>query len=467
MWPSGSQQTALTSVAILVLMACSTRAAILNQDDAVRLGRQYLTSHDPQECRRLAAELARYEGHIEPILKRLSAQTHARVKPGYHPGEHFSVREIRNKHPEELLYFDVPQNYRQNTPTGLIIFMHGGGKTTSLRAPRVYMNYADEDTPPTKSLLGDLFAATGMIAVGPSALEADTSRRWCVREADEYLADVIAECKSRFNIDPDRVFLMGHSMGGFGAYHHVQRQPDRFAAVVASSGSWSLAYWPVIQGTPLCIVHGVHDARDGVRWHNTDIEYARWTDKLLTQQKLDHVYLEHDGKHAIGFGREKIAAFFRSAGDLRRDPYYPHVAVASPLGFKQWYCYPVEHNRWLTLNKAVDGQLDYDALVAHSKGDFSSWRLEHRTIHRRGAAIEAVNRGDNTIAVTARNVARFTVWLHPRMVDLAKPVVIVVNGQERFSGMMKPSLATALESYLRRNDWGLIYPTKVELTVGR
>jgi predicted esterase len=458
-------QVAVKMGAMLALIVCSAQAASLDQTDAVRLGREYLTSHDWQQRRRLSAQLGDYEGDIAPILQRLQERTYERVKPGYHPGEHFSAHDLRKKHPDELLYFDVPESYRRDKPTGLIVFMHGGGKKTSLRAPRVYMDFADEDTPPTKSLMGDLFAATGMIAVGPSALEANTSRRWCVRESDEYLADVIAECKNRFNIDADRVFLMGHSMGGFGAYHHIQRQPDRFAAVVASSGSWSLAYWPVIQGTPLCIVHGVHDARKGVRWHFTDIEYARWTEKLLTGQKLDHTYLEHDGKHAIGFGREKIAGFFESAGNLRRDPYCSHIALASPVGFKQSFCYPVKHNRWLTLDKSTDGELDYDALLVHGAGDFSTWRLEHRTVERKGSAIEAVNRGDNTIAVTTKNVARFTVWLHPRMIDLGKPVTILVNGRQRFSGKVKPSLATALESYRRRDDWGLVYPIKIELTV--
>ena len=147
---------------------------------------------------------------------------------------------LRKKHPAELLYFDVPETYRRDTPSGLIVFMHGGGKTTSSRAPRVYMNFADDDTPPTKSLLGDLFAATGMIAVGPSALEADTSRRWCVHDADEYLADVIAECKTRFNIDPDRVFLMGHSMGGFAptTTSNASRTALRRRWPVRAHGRW-------------------------------------------------------------------------------------------------------------------------------------------------------------------------------------------------------------------------------------
>jgi hypothetical protein len=38
-----------------------------------------------------------------------------------------------------------------------------------------------------------------------------------------------------------------------------------------------------------------------------------------------------------------------------------------------------------------------------------------------------------------------------------------VDGKVRFAGMVRPSLATALESYERRRDWGLIYPIKIQL----
>ena len=77
--------------------------------------------------------------------------------------------------------------------------------------------------------------------------------------------------------------------------------------------------------------------------------------------------------------------------------------------------------------------------------------------------IDAVNRGNNTIAITTRNIARFTLWLHPRMVDIAKPVVVRVDGKVRFDDRVKPSLAAALESYARRRDWGMTYPIKIAL----
>lgn len=450
---------------MLAVLISIGMASAVGAVDIAATAQAYLEIADEAERAEYRAELADFSGDFQAVVDELQRRDFAPVEDGYYPEEHFALPELLAKHPDDLLYFTVPVGYRPDTPAGLIVFMHGGGNRTSRQAPRVFMTLPDADGPDSYQL-GDVFSATGMVAVGPSApWDEESSHRWCLRDCDEYLTDVIVECKSRFNIDPDRVFLIGHSMGGFGAYHHVQRQPDRFAAVIANAGSWTLAHWPAIRGTPLCIVHGVRDARPKLRWHYTDIDYARRTDRLLTEYGLDHVYLEHEGEHAVRFAREKIAGFFESARELRRDPYYPHVMLASPLGFRPYYRSPVAHNRWLTLNEATEGELEYDELVPSDADDFDAWQLEHRKGRRQGASIEAVNRGDNIIEVTTRNVARFTIWLHPRMIDIQKPVTIFVNGETVFTGELKPSLLTALDSYSRRRDWGLIYPMKVELAV--
>jgi predicted esterase len=451
--------------ASLVLIAGGHGVQASDTAQAVKLSRAYLASGDRAERRKLAKELAAYDGEIEPVLAKLSARTYERMRSGYRPEQKFWDPELRKKHPDDLLYFTVPKSYRPDRPAGLIVFMHGGSKSSSRRAPRVFMNFpGDGDTEEDTMQLGNVFEATGMIAVGPSAPWNEKSNvRWCLEESDEYIADVIADCQTRFNIDPDRVILMGHSMGGFGAYHHALRQPDRFAAVIVGSGSWKLGYWPVVRGTPLCIVHGVRDAVKGERLHYTDIAYARETDKLFTKLGLDHTYYEHDGKHGIHYGKKYFAKYLRAAKDLRRDPYYPHIALASPNGYSTTCTSAVKHNRWLTLDEATEGKLTYDELRTNGAKEFDDWKLTHTTSQRTGAAIEAVNRGDNTVAVSTQNVARFTVWLHPRMIDVKKPVKVVVNEETRFNQRVEPSLATALESYERRRDWGLIYPMKVEI----
>ena len=103
-------------------------------------------------------------------------------------------------------------------------------------------------------------------------------------------------------------------------------------------------------------------------------------------------------------------------------------------------------------------------LFLSSAGALRSSR-EYRRSRRDGSSIDAVNRGDNTFEVTTRNVARFSIWLHPKMVDMKKRVTVLVNGEKRFNGKVQSSLVTALDSYKRRGDWGLIYTAKVDLNV--
>jgi predicted esterase len=459
----------LTFLVTLLVAVFGGRVPVvaLSVDEAVKLSRAFLASDDRAERRKIAKQLAEYDGSIDAVVEKLEKRSYQPVEPGYHPAEHFANAQLRKQHPDDLLYFTVPKSYRPDRATGLIIFMHGGGPTSSRRAPRVFMNFPDEGTPEEDTFqLGNLFDATGMIAVGPSApWDEESSNRWSVKESDQYLADVIAECKLRFNIDADRVFLIGHSMGGFGAYHHAQRAPDRYAAVIANSGSWKLGYWPTIRGTHLCIIQGVHDAAAGGRWHYTDIEYGRQTDKLLTQQHLDHTYLEHDGGHGMNNNKKDLAKFLGTADRFRRDPYCPHITLASPVGHSQRYLSPVRHNRWISLDEATDGKLPFDELRDNGADDFDAWRLSHVTTKRPGAAIDAVNRGENTIALTTQNAARCTVWLHPKMVDINKRVRVTIDDKLRFDERVRPTLLTALESYERRGDWGLVYPIKIELSV--
>ncbi len=433
----------------------------------VRLSREYLAADNANVQRPLQARLEQYRGDLDAVLSELQHRTYPPVKPGYYGEEAFQSAARREKYPRDLLYFVVPPTYDPARPTGLIIFLHGGGISTSRDAAMHTLRFPTADSPASTYRSGDMLAATGMITVGPSAPgKYDSYYRWCLRGSEPYLVDVIQECKERFNIDADRVFILGHSMGGFGAFHHALRQPDRFASIISCAGAWDYGYWPVIRGTPLCIVQGIRDAEKGVRWHHTDVEYGRWTHRIFTRESLEHTYLEYDGAHDFAEMRPLVAKYFTQTKTLRRDPYSPHVTLASPQGFAENYLNPVYHNRWVTLNERTRGDLEYDELVGEGD-DFDSWQLIHRRVTRSGSMIDAINRSNNLIAVSTENVVRLTIWLHPRMVDIAKPVTIVVDGQTRFQGQVKPSLATALESYRRRLDWGLIYPIKVEIDLSK
>src|SRR5205823_4128039 len=58
---------------------------------------------------------------------------------------------------------------------------------------------------------------------------------------DEYVPPLIANLIRQFvlfnEVDPDKVFLIGYSHGGYGAFYIGPKTPDRFAAIHASAGA--------------------------------------------------------------------------------------------------------------------------------------------------------------------------------------------------------------------------------------
>ncbi|HLP17650.1 MAG TPA: prolyl oligopeptidase family serine peptidase, partial [Bacteroidota bacterium] len=64
--------------------------------------------------------------------------------------------------------------------------------------------------------------------------------------------EVLAIAKEKFSIDPNRVYLTGHSMGGHGAWQLGVNYADQFAAVGPSAGwisIWSYRIRPVVDST--------------------------------------------------------------------------------------------------------------------------------------------------------------------------------------------------------------------------
>lgn len=63
----------------------------------------------------------------------------------------------------------------------------------------------------------------------------------------------------RLPIDPDRVYVVGLSMGGFGTFDALQRRPDLFAAAVPICGAGDLSKAKAIAHIPVWAFHGDKD----------------------------------------------------------------------------------------------------------------------------------------------------------------------------------------------------------------
>ena len=60
-------------------------------------------------------------------------------------------------------------------------------------------------------------------------------------------------------VDPNRIYVMGLSMGGYGTWDAIQRRPQYFAAAVPICGGGDMALAPTLVNMPIWIWHGDKD----------------------------------------------------------------------------------------------------------------------------------------------------------------------------------------------------------------
>lgn len=98
-------------------------------------------------------------------------------------------------------------------------------------------------------------------------------------------------------IDPDRVYLMGVSMGGFGTWEYTSRRPGLFAAAVPMAGFSDPQQVDRIAHIPFWIFHGAADEANPV-------EGSRTMYRLLQEAGAEVRYTEYpDAEHVPAFHR--------------------------------------------------------------------------------------------------------------------------------------------------------------------
>ncbi|ACC83587.1 prolyl oligopeptidase family serine peptidase [Nostoc punctiforme] len=78
---------------------------------------------------------------------------------------------------------------------------------------------------------------------------------WNIERLSTLLDEVIAS----YPVDPDRVYLTGLSMGGYGTWHLAAAQPERFAAIAPICGGGNPAQAHKLKNLPVWAFHGAKD----------------------------------------------------------------------------------------------------------------------------------------------------------------------------------------------------------------
>lgn len=389
---------------------------------------------DPQERASQLSELARYEGEIDGHLDAILD----------------ALRKAARKHVAPLpVPFDTPfgkASFLKKAPAtkskakGLILGLHGGGEGAGDAKSAMDMAIAD---------------CLGIYPQGIRLVH-DT---WNTIHGERFVLTLIERAKLHDDVDPDRVYVAGFSMGGTGSWFFAGRHPDLFAAAAPGPGVFMAnpksqvktkeevvalqhGFLPNVRNLPVSFYVGLEDT------NTMPGTYLFAWDRLLELRAADP-----GGYEAIEFRSIPGLAHAYPPGEpketlawlakQRRDP-YPKTIVweyaADP--FPQWVESDPQRRfvkrqfYWLRVKDPVDRM----KLRAHREGNVFDLEFE------RGKPKQV------------------ELLLNPEMIDPSQKIVVRVAGKEVWSGILEPDLRLIFDTFDAYLDRRLTFDRSIAIT---
>lgn len=142
----------------------------------------------------------------------------------------------------------MPRDYEPSRKYPVILFLHGAGERghDGLRQTQVGIGAAIRSSP-------ERFPC---IVVMPQC----PADKWWRGEELEAAYQCLQQTMKEFSCDPQRVYLTGLSMGGFGSWELAAKYPDTFAAVIPICGRGNPADAEKLKTMPIWVFHGEADS---------------------------------------------------------------------------------------------------------------------------------------------------------------------------------------------------------------
>ncbi|MFN0205270.1 MAG: hypothetical protein ACKVS6_03020 [Planctomycetota bacterium] len=311
----------------------------------------------------------------------------------------------------------------------LFFGLHGGG-------------VGQGDAESAKSPWNGAITGEGWLAIYPEVIE-KTEAAWGDDITERFVLDLLEHAKRTYKLDTNKIFMGGHSMGGYGTWTLGGRHADLFAGLVAFAGAATPyrdrnnakkiegiveGHLPNLRNIPIFVYHSKDDPR-------VDFETNEYAVQELGRLQKEHGGYSHkydfvDGKgHDFPDPKPGLEFIHKSVRDPR-----PKKIVWQPL------------HKWKRMFYWIywDDPIPASIVVAELK-----------------------NKNEIDITVKVKDKIEepkgFSVLLDDRLVDLEKEVTIRVNGAVKFNGKIPRSLATMALTAVERRDPEMLFTARVKL----
>ncbi len=235
---------------------------------------------------------------------------------------------------------------------------------------------------------------------------------------DDYVYPLVKNLINQFllfgEVDANKVFLIGYSHGGYGAYTIGPKMPDRFAAIHASAAAL----------TP-----------------------NETSAKTLRNTPFSAMVGENDTAHNRFALNQQFAAQIQELRGPRSDIYPVKIELLTGFG----------HGGLPDTDTIVDlyphtrNPVPRDLTWEQTDGVICDFYWLHCAAPAKKQEINASCHDNKITITTTPNVTDLTVLLDSRLIDFGKPIFFEVNGQES-QQTLQPSLRVLCDTLWQRGD---------------
>jgi len=154
----------------------------------------------------------------------------------------------------------VPSTYDKSKKSPVMVALHGlGGNPQNIIRYRGFTDLAEKHGYILVAPMG--YNSRGWYGARPLVKGKEDDPKNISELSEKDVLNVLDIVKKEYSVDPDRVYLMGHSMGGGGTWHLGIKYPDMWAglAPIAPATSRPAGDVEKIKHVPVILVQGNQD----------------------------------------------------------------------------------------------------------------------------------------------------------------------------------------------------------------
>lgn len=333
-------------------------------------------------------------------------------------GEQWHGRELRYGEYKMPFFYKVwgeePENGRS-----LFLSMHGGGGAPTAVNDKQYENQKKLYDATMKDLEGVYLAMRA---------PTDTWNLWHQPHIDEFINIIIQLAVIYENVNPNKVYILGYSAGGDGAFQLAPRLADRWAAASMMAGHPGDASPLNLRNTPFSVQVGELDS-----FYRRNEHAAKWEVLLRDLQEKDPEGYQHMVKIPKGKGH------WMQLEDAVALPWMAQY-VRNPVPDKVvWQQDDVLHDQFYWLAVPEDKMVKNEKIVAE------------------------YNRNKNEIVVHENYSDELIIHLNDDMLDLDKEVTLIYRDQTIFKGKVSRQTANIWETLAYKGDLNLTFSARLTI----